>query len=166
MYKVNVNSGYNFELNTVNDGIALGNENLKLDVSLVREGQFHFIYKYKSYNAEVIAENAADKSFLVKVNGKLCTVRVEDQFDLLIKELGLEANNTKLAREIKAPMPGLVLSVSVAVGQQVSKGDSLLVLEAMKMENMLKSTTEGVIKKICVGKGDKVEKNQVLIEFV
>ena len=166
MYKVKVNSGYNFELTTVNDGFELANEDLKLDVSVIKEGQFHFIYQNRSYNAEVISDNFAEKSFVVKVNGKLCTVQVEDQFDLLIKELGLEPNNAKPLREIKAPMPGLVLSVNVAVGQQLSKGDSLLVLEAMKMENMLKSTTEGVIKKICVEKGDKVEKNQVLIEFI
>lgn len=166
MYKVKVNTGYHFELNTVNDTIKLGDDELALDISVVKEGQFHFIYQHKSYNAEVISESIEDKSMVIKVNGKLCTVQVEDQFDMLIKELGLEGSNTKLAREIKAPMPGLVLSVSVAVGQQVAKGDSLLVLEAMKMENLLKSTTEGIIKKICVSTGDKVEKNQVLIEFV
>jgi len=166
MYKVKVNNGYSFELNTVNDKIKRGEEDLTFDVALVKEGQFHFIYKHKSYNAEIVSENAAEKSIIVKVNGKLCNVQLEDQFDLLIKELGLEENSAKLAMEIKAPMPGLVLSVNVSVGQEVSKGDSLLVLEAMKMENMLKSTTDGTIKKICVAKGDKVEKNQVLIEFM
>jgi len=166
MYKVKVNSRYSFELNTVNDQIKLASNDLDLDVTAIKEGQFHFIYQHKSYNAEVISEDAADKSLLIKVNGKICQVKVEDQFDMLIKELGLEGVNAKLALEIKAPMPGLVLGLNVEVGQVVSKGDSLLVLEAMKMENMLKSTTDGTIKKICVTQGDKVEKNQVLIEFM
>ena len=68
--------------------------------------------------------------------------------------------------EIKAPMPGLVLDIRVAEGDEVKKGDSILVLEAMKMENIIKSPTDGIIKKINVKKGIAVEKNQVLIHFV
>ena len=62
-------------------------------------------------------------------------------------------------------MPGMVLNILVAEGQQVKKGDSLLVLEAMKMENVLKSPTDGVIKKVVATKGTAVEKNQLLIQF-
>jgi biotin carboxyl carrier protein len=165
MYKVKVNSDFQFELNTANGGIMLDNEVLAVDLSVVKDGQFHFIYQHKSYNAEIISESISEKSMVIKVNGKLCRVQIEDQFDILIKEMGLEAGVIKHAPEIKAPMPGLVLGLNVVVGQQVAKGDSLLVLEAMKMENLLKSTADGVIKKICVATGDKVEKNQVLIEF-
>jgi len=166
MYKVKVNSGFDFELNTVNEGIRLGDQDLSVDVTTIKDGQFHFIYQHKSYNAEVISQDVADKSMVIKVNGIICDVQIEDQFDILIKELGLEESTVKHALEIKAPMPGLVLGLSVEVGQHVAKGDSLLVLEAMKMENLLKSVADGVIKKICVAKGDKVEKNQVLMEFV
>jgi biotin carboxyl carrier protein len=62
-------------------------------------------------------------------------------------------------------MPGLVLNVLVAEGDEVKKGESLLVLEAMKMENMIKSPTDGVIKKVSIKQGDKVEKNTLLIHF-
>ncbi|MNR65826.1 2-oxoglutarate carboxylase large subunit [compost metagenome] len=68
-------------------------------------------------------------------------------------------------KEIKAPMPGLVLNVMVQEGQEVGKGDNLLVLEAMKMENIIKSPDSGIVKKILITKGDKVEKNEVLIQF-
>ncbi|MNF13023.1 Glutaconyl-CoA decarboxylase subunit gamma [compost metagenome] len=67
--------------------------------------------------------------------------------------------------EIKAPMPGLVLNVIVESGQEVNKGDNLLILEAMKMENIIKSPSSGIVKKILVTKGDKVEKNEILIQF-
>ncbi|HNH66215.1 MAG TPA: biotin/lipoyl-binding protein, partial [Bacteroidia bacterium] len=67
--------------------------------------------------------------------------------------------------DLKAPMPGLVLDILVSEGQTIQKGDSLLVLEAMKMENNLKAINDAVVKKINVSKGDKVEKNTVLIEL-
>jgi biotin carboxyl carrier protein len=71
----------------------------------------------------------------------------------------------KKINDIKAPMPGMVLSVLVSEGQEVKKGDSLIVLEAMKMENILKSPADGIIKKVVANKGTAVEKNQLLIQF-
>ena len=62
-------------------------------------------------------------------------------------------------------MPGLIIDLKVKTGDTVKAGDSLLILEAMKMENMLKSPGDGVVKNVKVKKGDAVEKNQVLIEF-
>ncbi len=62
-------------------------------------------------------------------------------------------------------MPGMVLNILVKEGDEVKKGDTLLILEAMKMENSLKATADGVIKKIVAVKGTAVEKNQILIQF-
>lgn len=166
MYKIKVNDTYDFNLSAVNDTLQLNGEAIPVDVRELQDGHLHFIYKNKSYNAEVVSENHEDKTSVVKINGKLYEVGIEDQFDSLLKAMGMAAGSGKVAKEVKAPMPGLVLNINVAEGQEIQKGDSLLVLEAMKMENMLKSVTEGVIKKIYVSKGDKVEKNQVLIEFV
>jgi biotin carboxyl carrier protein len=72
---------------------------------------------------------------------------------------------SKKVLELKAPMPGLVLNIVVKEGDSISKGDALLVLEAMKMENNIKSPTDGIIKKIHAVKGNAVEKNQLLISF-
>jgi len=78
---------------------------------------------------------------------------------------------------IKAPMPGLIVDLKIQVGDNVKQGDAVLILEAMKMENILKSPGEGVVKNLIkspgegvvknlnVKKGDSVEKGQVLIEF-
>jgi biotin carboxyl carrier protein len=62
-------------------------------------------------------------------------------------------------------MPGLILSVAVAEGQEVKKGDPLLILEAMKMENVIKAPADATVKVIKVRKGDSVDKNQVLVLF-
>jgi biotin carboxyl carrier protein len=79
--------------------------------------------------------------------------------------MGMSAANTTKATKLKAPMPGKVLDVMVQPGQTVAKGEGLLILEAMKMENMLKAEQEGTIKSVNVSMGDAVEKNNVLIDF-
>jgi biotin carboxyl carrier protein len=67
--------------------------------------------------------------------------------------------------DIKAPMPGLIVAIKVEEGQTVAKGDPIMILEAMKMENILKSPGDGVVKAIKVKLRDNVEKGQVLIQF-
>ncbi|MCL4120534.1 UNVERIFIED_CONTAM: hypothetical protein GTU68_029062 [Idotea baltica] len=62
-------------------------------------------------------------------------------------------------------MPGLVLDILVVAGQSIQKGDKLLVLEAMKMENNLKAVGDGIVKKVAIQKGNTVDKGDLLIEF-
>lgn len=135
------------------------------DVIEIKNGSFHVIKDNRSYNVEVIKADAAEKSFLVSVNGNKYQLNVKDKYDELLKSLGFDNLNANKVNEIKAPMPGLVLDVRVAEGDVVKKGDAVLVLEAMKMENIIKSPTDGIIKKVNVKKGLAVEKNQVLVNF-
>jgi acetyl-CoA carboxylase biotin carboxyl carrier protein len=65
--------------------------------------------------------------------------------------------------EVLAPMPGKILDVLVNVGDKVAEDDELLILEAMKMENPIFSTADGVVKEIKVNKGDTVDSDQVLV---
>jgi len=66
---------------------------------------------------------------------------------------------------LKAPMPGLVVKILVEAGQAVKKGDGLLIVEAMKMENELKASSDGKVKEVKVAEKEAVDKNQVLLEF-
>ncbi len=109
--------------------------------------------------------NREEKSLLLRINSKRVQVKLKDKFDELLHNLGLDEINQKKVNDIKAPMPGMVLSVLVKDGDAVKKGDAILVLEAMKMENILKSPSDGTIKKIAVSKGTAVEKNQLLVQF-
>lgn len=165
MYKVNVDEKHSFELSGNEEGLLLGNKELATDIRELKEGHFHVIYAHKSYNVEVVSSDQHKKTAVIKINGQLYTTHIEDRFDRILKAMGMENGAVSTIVEIRAPMPGLVLDITVSEGQELRKGDQILVLEAMKMENNLKSTTEGVVKKIHVAKGDKVEKNQVLIEF-
>ncbi|RYF88885.1 MAG: biotin/lipoyl-binding protein, partial [Chitinophagaceae bacterium] len=80
-------------------------------------------------------------------------------------KMGFGAASNKQVKDIKAPMPGLVLEVAVSEGQQVKEGDKLLILVAMKMENSISIHTDAVIKKIAVKAGQAVDKGQLLVEL-
>mgnify|MGYP001211168504 FL=1 len=99
------------------------------------------------------------------MNNQEITVSIEDKYDALLKQLGMENMKSQKVNEVKAPMPGLVLNILVKPGQEIAKGDGLFVLEAMKMENIIKSPTDALVKSIEVEKGVAVEKNQVLVTF-
>lgn len=165
MYKVKVNDNYHFAIESNNSSFLVNDETVILDRQLLNKNSTHVIYKDKSYTIEIVSVDSIEKTSVVKVNGTIYKVAVEDQFDQLLKQLGMDNLAATKIQQIKAPMPGLVLNILVSEGDEVKKGDSLLILEAMKMENMIKSPTDGVIKKISVKQGDKVEKNEGLINF-
>ena len=152
------------ELGSNNEGKINGTP-FKIDPQPQGAKSFHVLSKSKGYNIEVLEANYSEKSITLLVNGNKYPLTVKDEFDLLLDKLGMSSMNDQKINEIKAPMPGLVLGVKVNVGDSVEKGDSILVLEAMKMENVLKSPAEGVVKSIHINKGDAVEKNQLLISF-
>ena len=79
--------------------------------------------------------------------------------------MGFASNGAKSINAIAAPMPGLILDISIEEGQEVDENDQLVVLEAMKMENIITSPRKGVIKNIAIKVGDAVEKQQLLVEF-
>jgi acetyl/propionyl-CoA carboxylase alpha subunit len=90
---------------------------------------------------------------------------ISDRYDELLRSLGMDKAMGAKVNELKAPMPGLVLDIRVTEGQSVAKGEAVIVLEAMKMENILKAPADVVVKKIVAKKGNAVEKNQVLVTF-
>ncbi|ATP58103.1 acetyl-CoA carboxylase biotin carboxyl carrier protein subunit [Pedobacter ginsengisoli] len=163
--KVSVNGHYNFDVEINNDLMSVNGVEVVVDAKPLSDTHTHVIYNNKSYNIELVHENKADKTSIIKVNGTTYTIDMEDQYDQLLKQMGMDSGQVSKVSEIKAPMPGLVLSVLVTEGQEVSKGESLIVLEAMKMENVIKSPTSGIIKRILISKADKVEKNELLIQF-
>jgi biotin carboxyl carrier protein len=135
------------------------------DISKISGSHFHILLNNVSYNAEVVEIKREEKEVSLKINGQVIEINLKDKFDLLLDKMGLSAVNSQQLSKLKAPMPGLILDIKVSPGDNVAKGDQLLVLEAMKMENVIKSPGEGIVKSIVVNKGDSVEKNQILIEF-
>ena len=165
MYKIKVNGKYDFEINRSSEQLSINNKKNEADIKQLNASSWHIIDQLKSYNAEVVSFNAAEKTAEIKVNNNIYTVSAKDQYDVLLDKLGLSSLNSAKVSEVKAPMPGLVLKIMVAEGDEVKKGDNLFVLEAMKMENIIKSPADVVVKAVKIKPGDKVEKGQVLLQF-
>jgi acetyl/propionyl-CoA carboxylase alpha subunit len=135
------------------------------DLLALENNSFHIIRDNQSYRATVININHEEKTMLINVNGNDYEISIKDKYDLLLQQMGISIKSAAQINNFKAPMPGLIREVMVLTGAEVSKGDILLILEAMKMENALKSPREGKIKKINITVGNAVEKGQILIEF-
>lgn len=165
MLKVIINEQQAFEVEKKNETTTLNGQPFAWDLVALDNGHFHIIKDDRSFNAEVVEANYADKSFKVKVNETIYNVAAKDRFDLLLEQMGINNSTKNKVNNLKAPMPGLIWDIKVQVGDVVKAGDVVLVLVAMKMENALKSSGDGVVKSIKVNKGDSVDKNQVLIEF-
>lgn len=134
-----------------------------LDIIPLDDKHFHILQNGKSFRAELLSIHPQRKQVQLKINGNKYQVQLEDQYDQLIRKMGLQIKTNQQIKDIKAPMPGLVLEIMVEVGQFVAIGDPLLILEAMKMENVIKAQGEGVIKEIVVKQGAAVEKGQLMI---
>ncbi len=165
MFKVSVNDKYSFEVRSEKDQVLVNGSPVNLDIYPVDKNTFHILNQNRSYNAELIHLNKSEKTCKVRVNNNTYTLRLTDQFDELLHKLGMDDLNALKVSELKAPMPGLVLKVLVSEGEEVRKGANLLVLEAMKMENIIKCPADVIVKSIKVNPSDKVEKNQVMIVF-
>lgn len=164
MFKVTTGTT-TFEIFPTEEGFSVDGQLIRPDVTHIEDGYLHILYNNKSFRAEVVKVSFEDKSFLIKVNGNLYPVTLKDKFDLLLEKMGLNNQTSGKVNNIKAPMPGLIVALKVAEGDVVKAGDPLIILEAMKMENIIKSPGEGIVRSVSVKKGDSVEKNQVLIEF-
>jgi len=165
MYQLKINGLHDVEINRAGSDLLINNQKTNADIAHIGNGVYHVIENYQSYRVEVVDFNNSEKTARIKVNNNIYAITAKDQFDVLLDKLGLSNLNSAKVSEIKAPMPGMVLKIFVAEGDEIKKGDNLLVLEAMKMENIIKSPADVIIKKIRVKPGDKVEKSQILIQF-
>ena len=165
MLKVTVNEGSIFEVTQDKDNWYLNGSLFEGDVVQLSPSHYHVLWNDRSYEVELVEHNASEKKTVLKINGQLLNTTAQDRVALLLESMGMgQAAVTKI-NDVKAPMPGLIQSVDVEVGQVINKGDILLVLVAMKMENAIKAPADATVKAIRVTPGSSVEKNQILIEF-
>ena len=142
----------------------INGQKYSLDVAETKTG-FHILKENKAINVDVLNIDHKKKEVELRINQKHYFFEVKNEYDELLEKLGMDLSGGGKISEVKAPMPGLVLDVMINSGDAVVADQPLFILEAMKMENVIKSPVEGSIKKIEIKKGDSVEKNQVLVMF-
>lgn len=127
--------------------------------------EFNLIKDHRSVNARLLEENTTGKKLKLEVEGQTYDIEIKDDLDQMLDQMGFNTVSTKQIKEVKAPMPGMVLEVTVTDGQEVFEGDKLLILGAMKMENSIMIPVNAKIKHVAVAAGQAVEKGQVLVEL-
>jgi len=136
----------------------------KKDVTLERKMSKGLVQiRIDNRYATAYCKQIGDVEYEVWIHHHIVHVQLEDEKSRLLKSFGKTFVNQADTLAIKAPMPGLVVSVNVEPGDIVDPGKGMLILEAMKMENEIRSPIRGKVKSISVTKGKAVEKGEVLL---
>lgn len=155
-FLLDVNAGqYTFQLTDV-DNITLNDS--EVNNQIILDNNKSKLVSVKEVNHEL-------KRYQIQIDGRTYQVQISDAVDQQILKMNLKSKKSNQLKELRAPMPGLVRQVNVQVGDQVDSGDALFILEAMKMENVLKSPVNGLVSDLFVKPGESVEKNQILLSF-
>jgi biotin carboxyl carrier protein len=156
-------NGKEFRIETGLDGsVSINGKEAVTDMRAVGENRYSLLVNGRSVSISVSGPDG-NQSYLV--NGKRVSVVIESARSRLLKTLEKTSGDHQRPLEIHAPMPALVSSVPVQVGEAVTAGQALIVLEAMKMENEVRAHGDGIITGVFVKKGDSVEKGAILLRL-
>ncbi len=153
------------QISLVIDGDKILSEGSKnpFIVDQLSDNTYAIILEGKPY--KVFVESVDNNRCTVTINGIQQQVIVKNERDQLLDLYGVSDSRQLMDREVRAPMPGLVLDILVSEQQEISAGSGLLVLEAMKMENEIKASSNGAVARIHVNPGDAVAKGDLLMEL-
>jgi len=153
-----------YTINVANEEFHVDTQEVQeLNIVQVKENTFHLLDNHQAYQIELSHTKNSCKEMTVSVNGNDYKVQIQDTYDALIKKMGLLSTASQKVSDIKAPMPGLVIDILVESGEEIEEGTPLVVLSAMKMENIILAPNGGIIKSIEVKKDQAVDKGQLLI---
>ena len=143
--------------------IAVDDHKYDLDIVEVEKGVYSILYNGHSYNVELI-EGDSGKKYIVNTFAKTFNVEIIDAETKYInnRNQGLEVEG---ANHILSPMPGKIVKIPVSVGESVTAGQTLIVVEAMKMQSEFKSTGNKIVQAILVKEGDTVDSHQLMIKL-
>lgn len=150
-------------LNGDNDTAIVDGSETTYQFSGPQNGRYLLRIGHKLYTIDNVSKNGKTVEFTL--DGKWVTSEVKTDQDLLLEKLGFKTDTAASAGTLNAPMPGRILELLVAEGDEVELGDPIAILEAMKMENELKAPISGTIASITVSENTNVEKNQLLLEI-
>lgn len=165
MMQATVNGESSYSVEVTPGGIMINDQLYPEDIHPYGERFFHSVHRQAGYTIELLEADYQRKSFVFKMERKIVRVDLKNELDVLVEKMGMAQLDEATVKDIAAPMPGLIVGISVKEGQAISQGSSVLTLEAMKMENVIKSPVDGTISTVHVKAGDSVDKDQVLVSF-
>lgn len=154
---------FNIELNEDQSSLNLNGNTISYQLHKDANGRILFRTGTKLYKIDNVSID--HQSIRFTLNGRTISATVKNEQDLLLEKLGFKTDTSLSIGVLNAPMPGKILDLLVKKGDEVESGQSVIILEAMKMENELKAPASGVIISVDAAKGDSVEKNQTLLEI-
>ncbi|NIR48678.1 biotin/lipoyl-binding protein [candidate division KSB1 bacterium] len=125
-------------------------------------GANHFLLLVDNRPYELFIE-PGEEGYRVQLKDRRYAVEIEDERSRAIRKLIKADSKSHGQVEVKSPMPGLIMQITAHEGQKVYRGDSLAIIEAMKMENEIRSATDGVVKKVFKKEKESVEKDTILM---
>lgn len=158
-------NGVRFEIEIERDGaLRVNGERREVDFRPFADSALYSVIMDNISHDLLVEER--EGQYEVLMSGRLFTADVQDERSQLLatRRAGPQVDSGEIS--IKAPMPGLVVSVPLAEGQEISAGQTVIVLESMKMQNELKAPRDGVVQRISVVEGQSVEQNKVLVTIV
>ena len=163
MIEIQINDGKKIALEKVGADLLIDGEKTTKEVVQLDQNNYKVFGESTIFHIQILEKK--DNQLMMSVNGKVISISSTSHIDRILEKLGMDTASSSSVSDVKAPMPGTILALNVEPGESVSKGDSLLILEAMKMENVIKSVGDGTISSIHVKQGENVEKNQLLISM-
>ncbi len=141
--------------------------NVEYNFELLTLSEHSYLLKLNNQVFDLTAVQSDSNSFKIYIDGQLVETSVRTALqEKAYKLIEGSASSQKKHTDVKAPMPGLILKIKKKEGERVEMGDSIVILEAMKMENDLKAHTSGMIEKIYITEGSAVEKGSLLFSII
>ena len=143
--------------------IAVDGNKYEIDIVEVEKGVYSILYNGSSYNVELI-EGVTSRKYIVNTFSRTFNVEIIDA-EAKYQQSRLQGHEHEGENDISSPMPGKVVKIPVRVNDNVVSGQTLIVVEAMKMQSEFKATADRIVKEILVNEGDTVDAHQVMIKL-
>ncbi|MEO1166502.1 MAG: biotin/lipoyl-containing protein [Chloroflexota bacterium] len=151
-----------FEVEILNDGkVTVNGKTYEVDFLTLEESLYSVIQDTRSYEVAIEEERG---TYEIQLEGRLYEATVLDQRALLMAQR--KGGLITSSGEVASPMPGLIVDVLVKVGDEVAQGDTVVILESMKMQNELKAPRDGVVQTVSVATGQTVDKGNLLVNII
>ncbi|MFW6192486.1 MAG: acetyl-CoA carboxylase biotin carboxyl carrier protein subunit [Gemmatimonadota bacterium] len=155
--------GRRIEVELTADGLLLDGEDVAAELATVPGTEVRHLRLGE--RGRTLAAHPTEGGWEIWIGGRRLVARVEDERAHALRELTDDSGRDAGERELRAPMPGLVVRVLVESGQEVAAGDGLVVMEAMKMENELSAESPGTVAEVAVDEGQTVDQNDLLVRL-